>query len=631
VSDSFLDRLSEQALQRWRELYDAGALRALDASGRAAWLNWFVAAAADADLPVPPGAPPAAWARALGVAMLDALPLPPEFRARRPAKAGRNDECSCGSGKKHKQCCGEYAKDIDLHDYDALEHVLNALPTAQYAALVRSQVDTRELADVAGYWLEEGAHERAIALLAPWFAPDTGKFSHGAAPLLMCYLDALLDAGRSADADAVLALALERGDRPLRGAAMRARAYARLDAGDIDAAWEDFAEVRRLVPSDPANATLELTILIDSERYADAQARARYWLPRLERNSDREADAPLEFVKRVIENPQTALDEEADTREQYPELGELEALLNLAPPLVPPPAAKRTATGELVLARDAALRRLETRWSDVFPLRKPAGIERRVDSQDVWDDADAWLEFLSEEPAAWQSLEVLDDLVLAVADLLGEATDDRLFDALLERGAALALAQLAPGGKVAGRLPWNLRENRPPLRLLALSVARLAFDPDALFQRPEFFAAGERLFAADPDDHFGVSALLAQGYLLRGDPERALACCIVEADDPVASLNQLLALIMAHRGDEARAALAAVAADHGDWLAMLRDEEAPPPPVSPSALAEGAAAGEDEAFDEAAERLIAAWIYREHMRRLWQDSGALAWLEDHMR
>lgn len=633
MSDTFIDRLNEYSLRRWRELYDACAVRALQEPGHATWLDWFLGAARDAGLPAPIGIPDDRWFRALGVAMLEALPLPPEFRARRAARPGRNAECPCGSGRKYKQCCADYAKDVDLHEYDALEHVLNALPTAQYSALVRSQVDTRELAQVAGYWLEEGGHERVIALLAPWFAPHTGKFSHGTAPLLMCYIDALLAAERSADADAVVALALERGDRLLRGAAMRARAYARLDADDIDGAWEDFAEVRRLAPSDPDNATLELTILIDSERYADAQARARFWLPRLERNADRAADAPLEFVRRVIEDPQTALDQETSAREQYPAIAALEALLKVAPPLAPPPVATCTADGELVLARDADLRRLETRWADVFPVRKPTGIDRLAVHEDVLDDPDAWLEFLRAEPAAWQSLEVLDDLVLALADLLGESTLDPLYDALLERGAALALAQLAPDGKVAGRLAWDLRENRPPLRLLSFWAARLAFGPQSPFERPEFFAVAEQLLAVDPGDHYGVGVLLAQAYLMRGDPARALACGEPRVDDPVASLNHVLALYLVGRRDEARAAVAAVAGNHGDWLEMLRNEVAPLPPFATPSLDEDGYEDEeeDEEIAEVAERVLAAWVYREHMRALWQDSGGLAWLEQALR
>lgn len=623
MNADFLDRLDDEGLYSWRELFDACAARALENPDRAAYVDWFLRTAPAAELPAPDGAPAARWHRALGIAMLEALPLPPEFRVRRTARPGRNDPCSCGSGEKFKQCCGEFAKDVQLADYDALEHVLAALPAPQYAALVRSQVDTRELADIAGHWLEEEGQERVIALLSPWFAPDTGKFTQGAAPLLMHYLNALLAVGRHADAEAMIALALERGDRPLRGAAMRARAFARLGRGDVDGAWEDFAEVRRLTPSDPANASLELTILLDSERYADAQARARYWLPRLERNPDREADAPLEFARRVIENPETALDATSAPRAEYPELFVLEAFLEAAPPVASLPPAERTADGELVLVRDAALRRLETRWADVFPVRKPAGIDLLVTNEEAWDEPESWLEFLREEPAAWQSLEVLDDLVLAVSDVLGEATSDPLLDALLRRGAALALAQLAPGGQAAGRLTWDLRENRPPLRLLAFRAVRVAHDPAEPFALPVFFSLCESLLALDPADHHGVRSLLAQGYLLRGEAARALALGEPRATDEYARLNHVLALYIAGRSDEARAALAALTTELGDWLATLSAEK----PVLPPPPAEDAEDAEDEAYG----RVLDAWAYRGRMRALWQSSGALAWLQASLR
>ncbi|HMM74267.1 MAG TPA: SEC-C metal-binding domain-containing protein [Gammaproteobacteria bacterium] len=623
MNADFIDRLNNESLGRWGELFDACAARLLDGPDRAAYVEWFLHRAPAAALPVPDGAPPARWYRALAIAMLEALPLPPEFRARRSARPGRNDPCSCGSGEKFKQCCGEFAKDVQLGDYDALEHVLTALAPPQYAALVRSHVDTRELAEIAGHWLEDEDFEAVIALLSPWFAPDTGKFTQAAAPLLMCYLDALLTIGRNAEADAVVALALERGDRALRGAATRARAYAHLDRGDIEAAWEDFAEVRRLTPSDPNNATLELTILIDSQRYADAQARARYWLPRLERNSDREADAPLEFVKRVIEDPENALDDASSPRAEYPELYILETWLEAAPPVASLPPAERTADGELVLVRDAALRRLETRWADVFPVRKPAGTDLLVANEEAWDHPEPWLEFLREEPAAWQSLEVLDDLVLAVSDVLGEGTSDPLLDALLRRGAALALAQLAPGGPVAGRLTWDLRENRPPLRLLAFRAARVAHDPAEPFMLPVFFSLCETLLALDPADHHGVRGLLAQGYLLRGEAARALALGEPHAADAFARLNHVLALYIAGRSEEAGAALAALSTELGDWLAMLRDEA----PALPEAPAEEA---EDD-DDAAQERVLGAWTYRDRMRALWQTSGALDWLQTRLR
>nr|WP_274604158.1 SEC-C metal-binding domain-containing protein [Sphingomonas sp. CFBP 13714] len=33
-------------------------------------------------------------------------PSSPDASATTPSKVGRNDPCPCGSGKKHKRCCG---------------------------------------------------------------------------------------------------------------------------------------------------------------------------------------------------------------------------------------------------------------------------------------------------------------------------------------------------------------------------------------------------------------------------------------------------------------------------------------------------------------------------------------------
>lgn len=624
MTPDFLDRLDDEALQDWQQLFDACAQRLLENPDRASYLDWFLHTASAAELPAPPGAPSDRWLRALGVAMAEALPLPPEFRVRRTPRPGRNEPCKCGSGEKYKQCCGEYAKDLALDDYHALEHVLAALPAPQYAALVRSQVDTRALADIAGDWLDDEHQQGVIALLSPWFAPDTGKFTQAAAPLLTHYVDALLSLGRHAEAEAVSALALERGDRAMRGTALRARAYVRLERQDIDGAWKDFAEMRRLTPSDPDNVTLELTILLASQRYTDAQARARYWLPQLERNRDPAADGPLEFVRRVIADPESALDFAASPRSEYPELHVLEALLEKAPPVASVPPAARTADGELVLVRDAALRRLETRWADVFPVRKPAGTELFVANEEAWDEPDSWLDFLREEPAAWLSLEVLDDLVLAVTEVLDEVMDP-LLDALLRRGVALALAQLAPGGEVAGRLTWDLRENRSPLRLLALRVARVAHDPVEPFARPEFFALGESLLALDPADHHGVRILLAQGYLLRGEASRALALGVpdLDKDDEVAVLNHMLALYMAGRAAEASTVLAQRAPGLDHWLeALIADPDREPSPAFVAAMGDG-----DAEPDEA---LLAALGYAVLMAPVWQACGALAWLAEQL-
>lgn len=51
---------------------------------------------------------PGIWEEAAGEEIpLDNRILPPSFHsAPSPPKAGRNDACPCGSGKKYKKCCG---------------------------------------------------------------------------------------------------------------------------------------------------------------------------------------------------------------------------------------------------------------------------------------------------------------------------------------------------------------------------------------------------------------------------------------------------------------------------------------------------------------------------------------------
>jgi preprotein translocase subunit SecA len=63
----------------------------------------------DLNLEDPPrgifGSPPAAWADLPAPTPYIPPPKPTPYVA--PSKAGRNDPCPCGSGKKYKKCCGK--------------------------------------------------------------------------------------------------------------------------------------------------------------------------------------------------------------------------------------------------------------------------------------------------------------------------------------------------------------------------------------------------------------------------------------------------------------------------------------------------------------------------------------------
>ena len=610
MAESLLDRLDDDELDALFRLIDASAKELVERTpARADFLDWFARKAPTFEPLLPAlGAPAERWYRALGAVLFDALPLPPTFRQGRVERPGRNDPCLCGSGQKYKQCCAGLAAEFDVAELNLLRPVLLALPPAQSLALVQSQVDARALAEIVDDWCDNDDFERVVAVLAPWFDAATGKFNQGSVPLLGALASALLELERDEEAAALIERVLARGDRYLRAEGFRTRAYTHLDKADFEAAWDDFAEVRRLAPSEPDNATLELTILLMSKRFDDARARARYWLPRLERNTAREADAPLEFVERVIADPETALDDMSSPRGDFPEFIVLEELLKEAPPVASGQPAVANADGELTLTFAPELRRLDTRWADVFPVHKPTGVDLLTDNEDAWEDPEVWLRFLQANPQAWSSIEVMDDLTNLICSTAGIEVPDTLTDAVLSRGAAVVNAQLPSDELPTGMLDWDLRENRSALRLLAREAIRVGATATVPMGGPPFIERVERLLVLDSGNHFDLVATLSGALLYQGEPARVLAMPPRPLKDGPGQLNVVLAMHMTGRHDAARSQLIEVASVHADLLRWLR--EGPP----------GAAPTKPD--------LLRAWGYCNSMRPLWIASGALGLLEE---
>lgn len=563
----------------------------------------------------PSTGPPGLAFRAFGVAIYNAMPLPGAgFRPRPISTPGRNDPCSCGSGHKYKHCCLPLAGILDLHGYDMLRHVLDVLPEKVFVTLPESAVDVIAVYDTARQWHDEGDAERAAALLEPWFAADRelkGKLE----PLFDQLMDSYLALGRERKRERLLGEVIARGDRGLRAAAMQRRATMLADRGRTEDAWAAFREAQREDLDNPSLAPLELTLLLSRGETERARERARFWIARLERSRDPELADLIAFLRQVAADPAAAMAQAS--RDMNPDLDRLAGLFGLAPAIEPHDSIERSGT-EGALKADRGLATVELRWRSIFPQTKPSLTATQHDFTGMWDDVQPWLGFLEQNPLAWQSFDVLDDLAMAVDALASLGTDTAVLEPLLERGVALLKANLNAAGALNATLPWGWLENRPALRMLAHLAFRAQYATDGAVANPRFVELAELLIALNPNDNHGVREHLAGAYLARGAPEEALALAERYPDDfSGMTLNRILALYRLGRRGDALQALHTAARDHAVAIKMLLAVDPKEPRASDYGITVG---GKDE-----------AWEYRRAHRVLWEQGGALEWLRDAWR
>jgi tetratricopeptide (TPR) repeat protein len=580
-----------------------------------AFLDWIAAAgpalapriAATID---PRTGPPGLAFRAFGVMIYNAMPLPGAgFRSRPIPTPGRNDPCSCGSGHKYKHCCLPLAGILDLRGYNMLRHVLDVLPKKSFAALPESAIDVIAVYDTARQWHDEGDVGRAVALLEPWFAADrelTGKLE----PLFDQLMDNYLALGQERKRERLLGELIARGDRGLRAAAMQRRATMLADRGRTEDAWAAFRDAQREDPDNPSLAPLELTLLLSRGETERAGERARFWIARLERGRDPELADLIAFLRQVAVDPTAAMAQAS--RDMNPDLDRLARLLGAAPAIEPHYSIERSGT-EGALKAERGLARVEARWGRIFPQSKPALTATQHGFTGMWDDAQPWLAFLEQNPLAWQSFDVLDDLAMAIEALPSLGTDTTVLEPMLDRGIALLKANLNAGNAVNVRLPWTSLENRPALRMLAHLAFRARHATNGAVGNPRFLELAEWLIALNPSDNHGVREHLAGAYLARGTPENALALAERYPNDFCGmTLSGILALYRLGRRGDALQALHTAARDHAVAIKMLLADD----PKEPRSSGYGITVGSKEE----------AWEYRTAHRVLWEQGGALEWL-----
>jgi hypothetical protein len=578
----------------------------------------------------------------LAQAIWNAVPRPDlGFTVSPLAEPAPADPCRCGSGAAYGDCCMAAGSVPELPPEILWDPLLDQLSEPQLKAAVDSgSVPRPLLAKVADRWLALDRPGRAAALLEPLFDGDLATLDEAFEPALDMLCDAYDALDHWKKKQAFLLRITDVAPAPLKSAAWQRLSVMFIDEGDFDYATDAFAQAQRHGPDHPGTALLEITLLAARHRDDHARARAHFWQHKL-RRAGHDGTGIYEFLERAREDPQQALMMsqagamdpallrlrdwvQALAARALPPLA-LEAIDDPAtcgdprqlplfdPELLPlPPGAQRSGACCAVTA-GRALAGVERGWRRIFPVGKPLStLLAGTEHERAWL-RDEWLDYLEAEPAAADSLDVLDDVATALyvhpeSSLPWVA--HVMLDPVLQRAESVLRNAMGPNGPAA--LPWTDPRNRPALRLLFRRYRQFAEAGD------EAAATGiaELLLTLNPRDNHGVRAELMNHYLRAHEDELALALARRFPTDALADLAYGEVLALYRLGHQERAALVlheAVGRLPRVPRFLLRKR------VRRPALHQGgfAPGGDDQ-----------AWLYREAMRDVWAaEPGLLAWMK----
>jgi tetratricopeptide (TPR) repeat protein len=553
------------------------------------------------------------------------MPLPGNhFRPRPLPKLKPNDPCACGSGLKFKLCCQRLSGEFSLALQREQVWVL-AIPALQELGLMEKAIASRQvplegLLEAAIALFDSDQYRKSAALLEPMVAlenaPKSGDLHDYALNLLCNCYDAL---GFHRKKRHLLDTLVEQAPKSvLRGGAWQRLACILMDEGDDKAAWQAFQKAQRDTPHSDSLGVLEIQLLMAGGRLSEIPPRAEFWRRQLLRSGLHKDDPQLALLDGFMQDPVGMMLEVAGAQEVL----ELHRWIEVQQSRAVPAYQLETlalddedgapAAGAVLVA-PAGLKSVRSRWMKVCPLGKPFSTgPLAMDEFDPWAPElfDRWMGVLSRYPAAWDDIDVLDDLAALLLDeqFWGDSAAQQLLERVLCRSRDIVAAALDNDT----RLPWIVQDNRPALRALARLVS--------LWQEsgrgPQALALSEWLLRLNPDDNHGFRWTLMNDYLMAGRDQDALALAHRYAGEiaPQTRFGQVLALY--RRGDLA-AAERVLREAHADlphvvrYLSLKRIRQ---PELSDYGISLG---GEDQ-----------AWLYRDAMRDTWEaTAGALQWLK----
>lgn len=595
----------------------------------------------------------------LGTVIWNATPQPTHNFIPRPIDPPPPDApCSCGSGLRHRDCCGNLDDMPELSSELIWEVLLDEIPERTVRdALALDVIPGPLLAKIADSWLEEDRPGRAVALLEPLFAGSLDGLDARYEPALDILCDAYDRLDHWRKKLAFLNRICIEGSRPLQAAAWQRRSTIHIDEGDFSLAESAFTEALRSNPDNPSTALLEITLLAAQHKDLLARERARFWLFRFRRLGFKD-EVFMDFLERAIADPQEAMvNSHADALDPLlVDLRDWVAVISVRPPpsygtslsrdpirrrksdqlnlFEDPAGANRIRPGSRLrsvsinsptdtavagqgslaeLRPPASVRRIESIWQSLYPAEKPYSTHLTLaEGADVWAEPN-WLDYLLSHPEFADSLDVLDDLATALYEHPESALpwiSHALLRPLLERAWLILEQALSPENSRC--IPWSSATNRPALRLLFrryLSQIQEG-DPKGAIDTLE------TLLRLNPQDNHGARAELMNLYLRDGEDERALALAHRFPDDLLADLayGEVLALYRLGREDRARLVLNTAIRRLPRIPGYLTRKRIKQPRLSPL----GMTPGDDDQ----------AWLYREEMRDVWlAEPGILAWLK----
>ena len=562
----------------------------------------------------------------LGREIWNKVPLPGAgWRTRPMPRPERNEPCPCGSGQKHKKCCGSIAGgrfELPFEAEDGWALVLARTGPAEAAQLAaEKRVPRALLPGIAERLIDFDQAETALALLEPLVEEPERLDERDASSI-----DALIEAYDELDLRESKERTVARLDGalspPLRLVLWEALARSFLVQGDAGRAWEMVERIRRADPESPVLAWVEVVLLLGENRLPEASERAREALRRPRTRSSLSEEG-LVWLQDAAEDPAASrrrlvLDDLLPSVERFQKLlatvasrpiRAYEVATEENPEvgpgigrLVPPDDLSLVEAGWVQTTFDPDEDEEDPDWEEDDDEEDWENEEEEEDDDDedpageMWDfdeededlgdveeswgpeAADVWLTWLEEHPEAFDSLLVLSDLADRAASLVHQRDAklrDEILSPLVRRGVAILDASLAAAPRVT--LPGDLEENLPALEVLGLS----AFQTDEPVPDLEPL---ERLLRLDPEDHLGARNDLGTIYLWRREPQKTLdlAARFPDDDEPYLSFARVIALRQLGRHDEALAALD----DALEMYPMTGEEIAGSSPRVPEALLE---------------------------------------------